>query len=230
MKKKMLIVALFVFLGSSTQALALSPFGPPKAGLDKGQYRIGLDYSYSEMELEFENGLWTEEIETSMVFANIGYGIFDRWEGFVRLGVAQVEAEYFEGGSEFADGVGTKVTLVDNDPISWGGIFQMGWFRGDDSIDGFEMEFDVYEIQIAFGPTYETENMRFYGGPFLHFVDGEYTEKFLGYSDSFDIEQKSTIGGFIGTQFDIVENTFFDVEFQFTGDAWALGLGIRKKF
>jgi hypothetical protein len=211
MEKKIWIVVLFVVLGSSTLALGLSPMGPPKAGLDKGQFGVGLSYTYGEMDLEFDSD--TEEVDTSMLFVDIGYGIMDQWEGFARLGFAKLEVDDWDGGNKFAYGFGTKVTLTEEEPTSWGGLFQIGWIEGDDS----GVEIDAYEIQIAVGPTYEADKMRIYGGPFLHFVDGDVEN-----GGSVDIEQESVFGGYVGAQFDVAENTAAGVELQFTGDAWGI--------
>lgn len=231
MEKKMWIVVLFVILGSSTLALGLSPMGPPKAGLAKGQYGIGLDYSFSKMDLEFNGD--TEEVETNMTFVNLGYGITEQFEGFVRLGIATAEIEVvdFDSGGEFAYGFGAKVTFAEKDSVSWGGLFQLTRFEADDNIIGIDVEIDAIEIQIAAGPTYEAENMRIYGGPFLHFVDGDGDATIFGWpAGSFDVEQESVFGGYIGAGFDIAEDSYLNVEFQFTGDAWAVGVGLGKKF
>ena len=229
---------LLVFAFCSVPSFGLSMMGPPKAGLDQGQYRIGLDYSHSEMDLEFSaSGIPSEtlEVETDMLFANLGYGLAETWEGFVRLGIASIEIDEFDGGGEFAYGFGTKATFTEQDAVSWGGLFQINWFEGDDSINGIDVDIDVYEIQIAIGPTYEAENIRIYGGPFLHLVDGdgkiEAVLPFFGLiSEDFDVEQKSEFGGYVGTQIDITENSNVNVEFQFTGDAWAIGAGIGWRY
>ena len=232
MEKKMWVAALVAVLASSTLALGLAPMGPPRASLNQGQSSAALDYSYSEMDLEFSGfgTTATEEVETNMLFANLGYGITEQCEGFARLGVATIEVEDFDSGSEFAYGLGTKLTLAEQDAVTWGALFQIGWFEGDDSIAGVDVEIDAYEIQIAAGLTYEAENMRIYGGPFLHFVDGDGNAEILGYSGSFDVEQESVFGGYIGAQMDTAKNSFLNVEAQFTGDAWALGFGIGGRF
>jgi hypothetical protein len=70
-----------------------------------------------------------------------------------------------------------------------------------------------------------------YGGPFLHFVDGDYDTDIsdLG-SLSFDMEHESEFGAYIGTQVDISTNSLFNIEAQFTGDAWVLSFGIGWRF
>ncbi|MBW8039197.1 MAG: hypothetical protein FVQ85_04275 [Planctomycetes bacterium] len=231
--EKKVIVVLLVFAFCSLPSFGLSLMGPPKAGLAEGQSSIGVDYSYSETKLKFSGfGITAiEEVETNMLFINLGYGITEQCEGFVRLGVADVKLEDFDGDSEFAYGFGTKVTFIDDENVSWGGLFQINWFQGDDNFSGVNVEIDAYEIQIAAGPTYEAENMRIYGGPFLHFVDGDGDADFFGYPlGSFDVEEESVFGGYIGAGFDIADDSYLNVEFQFTGDAWAVGVGLGKKF
>lgn len=239
--EKKIIVILLVF-AFCVPTFGLSPMGPPKAGLEKGQYSVGLNISHSEMDLEVSGygESWTEDVETNMLFANIGYGLAEKCEGFVRLGIATVEAEDFDGDGEFAYGFGAKLTFTEKDGVSWGGIFQIGWFEGEDTVTGFipgigvvtaDQDIDAYEIQIAVGPTYEAENVRIYGGPFLHILDGDYDADISGIgSFSFDIEQESVFGGYVGAQFDVAENSCANIEVQFTGDAWAISGGIGFGF
>jgi hypothetical protein len=183
---------------------------------------------------------WTADVEANMLFGNFGYGISDKWEGFVRLGFANVEAEDFDGDNEFAYGFGTKLTFAEQDAVTWGALFQIGWFEGEDTVTGFvpgygiltaDQEIHAYEIQVSVGPTYEAENIRIYGGPFLHFVDGDYDIDIAGVGSlSFDVEQESEFGAYIGTQVDIATNSSFNIEAQFTGDAWAFCTGIVWRF
>ena len=230
MEKKIIIILVAV-LCFSAPSFGLSFMGPPKASLNQGQFGVGVNYSYGEMDLEFDFPLGipseTEKAETSMIFADIGYGIVDQAEVFGRVGVVETEIDDFDSGFEFAYGFGTRITITEQDAITWGGLFQIGWLEGDDTVLGEDVEVDVYEIQIAVGPTYEAENVRIYGGPFLHLVDGDLEVMSI---DVADIEQESEIGGYIGGQFDLAENTNASVEFQFTADAWNISAGIGFGF
>ena len=233
--EKKVIVVLLVFAFCSVSSFGLSLMGPPKAELDEGQYRIGVDYSYSENNLDINASVTIDDVETNMVFANLGYGITEQWEGFVRLGVTRLKVEDFDGDGEFAYGFGAKVTLIEGEAIAGGGLFQIIWFETDNSESGIDIDIDAFEIQIAIGPTYEAENMRFYGGPFLHLFDGDgnlsgTVPGFGSVSGSFDIEQVSEFGGYVGTQIDIADNSAVNVELQFTGDAWAVGAGIGWRY
>jgi len=234
--EKKIIVMLIAVLCFSVPSFGLGFMGPPKAGLEQGQFGAGINYSYSKMDLEFAN-VATGEVQTNILAVDIGYGIMNQWEGFARLGFAKVEQDDigFDGGNKFTYGFGTKVTFIEQEPISWGGLLQINWFEGDDTISGFDVDFDAYEMQIAIGPTYEADSMRIYGGPFLHLVDGDLSASGVlpgwgAVSGSVDIEQESVFGGYIGAQFDLAENTTASVEVQFTGDAWAITGGIGWGF
>ena len=236
------VTIVIMLLALCSQAYALSFMGPPKAELNQGQYNLGIDYTFSEMDVEL-SGLgvsWTEEIEANMLFGTYSYGISDGWEGFARLGFANVEADDFDGDNEFAYGFGTKVTFSEQGAISWGALFQIGWFEGDETVTAFvpgfgvitaNQEIDAYEIQLSVGPTYEVDDLKIYGGPFLHFIDGDYDIDIVGGgSGSFDLEQESVFGGYIGISKDLTENANIGVEFQYTGDAQAIGVRYVHRF
>lgn len=244
--KNVAITTIVVLMCS--QAHGLTFMGPPKAELEQGQYSLGIDYSFSDVDAEVSGyGVsWTEDIKTNTLFFNLGYGIADGWEGFLRLGIADVEADDFNGDNEFVYGFGTKFTFSEQDAISWGTLLQIGWFSSNDSgtviteghtITG-KQEIDVYEIQIAIGPTYEVDDLKIYGGPFLHFISGDYdwsgtvTGPVINGSGSFswDIEEESVFGGYIGISKDLTENTNIGIEFQYTGDAQAIGVRYVLRF
>lgn len=245
MKKRMLLLGVVLMVAGlwSSAALALTTMGPPMAGLKQGQSGVGFDFSYSEMDVEV-SGLGISEtlddVESFAYLVNLSYGITDNWEAFIRLGLTDVEFEEFDGSSEFAYGFGTKVTFEQKDAVTWGGLFQMTWAKSDDSLTGYvpgygivtaDIEIDFYEIQIAVGPTYElNDTTSIYGGPFLHFINGDLDVSVLGVTGSLDVEQESVLGGYIGLTTEIAENTDLNLEFLFTGDAQAVGLRLVHKF
>jgi len=197
-----------------------------------------------------------KDFKSNMFFGRLGYGVSDNWEAFLRLGAADVKMQDgFDGGYGFAWGFGTKATFLKEDSVTWGGLFQVTWFNpGDDKLTDTETftvgegqvdvpisgkgEVDWWEIQIAVGPTWQTGNLCIYGGPFLHFLNGDYDEKLTGTlttpgdvisKATADIEQDSEFGGYVGAQWDLgtwIENASWSAEFQFTGDAWAFGTGM----
>ncbi len=274
-KKLLLVVVVFtVFALAGSAALALAPMGPPTAGLRACQFRAGADYSYSNTDMKVDWGdddsETIKDFKSNGFWANLGYGVADNWEAYIRFGFAngkisgddEEEDSGFSGDYGFAYGFGTKVTFLQQENLSWGALFQMGWLNTKDEtstteevVEGEiytlvtedESEIDVYEIQIAVGPTWKAaEGVSIYGGPFLHFIGGDvdWSETFTvfdedgvivpGYTEedsgSGNVKQKSIFGGYVGAQFDLSENASAFGEFQFTGSAWALGTGVGWKF
>jgi hypothetical protein len=240
---RLLIVAVILFLHGS--AYGLDYMGPPVAGLKKGQFKTGFDFALSEMDLEVKASGITgklRDVETSRYLWNLTYGLADWWEAFVRLGAGDTEASGgFDGDTEFAYGVGTKVTLAGDKTLNWGALFQIGWGQseGDYAQDlGFlipvsgDAELDWYEIQIAAGPTYDMEDWRLYGGVFLHYVEGDFEVEsdIVPFTFKLDVRQESVGGAYLGGRFDLRKNVTLDTEFQVTSDAWAFGLGLAYKF
>jgi len=238
MAKQML--AAVVVLSACGTVMALSPMGPPTASLEQGQFSLGGNYFYSEMDLDVDVLGTLDDAEVQFIGTTLSYGISEAWEVFVRLGVTDIEFEDWDSGSEFAYGFGTKVTFLEGDVVDWGVLFEMNWFEGEDDgtflLDTYTVsdpDIDGYEMQIAVGPTYKGDGMRVYGGPFLHFVDADLdftvVSPALG-GVSLDVEEESVFGGFVGTEFDIAENALFNIEGAFTADAWGVGFAVAWRF
>ena len=291
MEKKLLLVVVIVLVGlCGSVALALDPMGPPAAGLKQGQWSAGIDYSSSDMDLKVDgkyswyewgqNGSYWEDlgsgkfeekakgVKVNKIYANIGYGIMDNWDAFVRLGGANGDlgdsiedmGENFDSDYVFAYGFGTRVTFWQDADLKVGGLFQMSWANGlNDAEHGTYVEengsayveswamsgkVDLTEIQIAIGPTWTpSEGFSVYGGPFLHFVSGQFDAKF-SYTEgesynyvytetgksSGDITEDSCFGGYIGAQVQLGENACVSGEWMTTGDAEAFGVQGCVKF
>ena len=305
----MAVVVMVVGLCASS-ALALDPMGPPTAGLKAGQLSAGLDYAFSEADLEFdgkfdiygyeligpdwqplypcaiEDKLTFEAVEMHKAYLTIGYGIQDNWEAFLRIGGARAEAQkptraiyaemedngdyydvdIYEDGpchdfdSGFAVGLGTKATLYEEGALKIGVLGQASWtemdirvkYQGviDDDywgIDGLwavpvEGDLELWEIQIAVGATYElSPKFTVYGGPFFYMVDGDYDFKGegilegtvsgdIGVKGSYDVEEDSSFGGYVGAQIEVTDNAFFNAECILTGDGIGVGTGLAWKF
>jgi hypothetical protein len=204
------------------------------------------------------------DFKSNVILGRLGYGISDSWDAFVRLGAvdgqcdleqtfpdsARHEYKDFDGSFGLAWGFGTRATFWQDGEISWGGLFQMTWMEPDDSsissiISPGDLHYsgtadiDIREVQIAIGPTWRIEDSaRIYGGPFLHYVDGdldisgEIVDPGVGVEmkSSGDLEEKSQFGGYVGANFDVDENTSCFIEYQLTDDAWAIGLGAARRF
>ena len=203
-----------------------------------------------------------KDLESNIVLGRVSYGISDNWDAFLRLGVADakgdIEQTYpdgatpekfkgFDGGFGFAWGLGTKVTIWENENITWGGLLQMTWAEPDDGSISLssdteftgDAEIEFWEVQIAAGPTWRIDDsVSIYGGPFLHFVDGDLDisgettllDSRIGLEASGDIEEKSQFGGYVGASWEVNEGTSCFIECQFTGDAWGIGLGAAQRF
>ncbi len=206
-----------------------------------------------------------ESLTTNMVLVSLGFGISDSWDAFVSVGGADATDDITEelasgadgnkytgldGSFEVCYGIGSRVTFWEDGDITWGGLFQILWQNPDGSIDltvandptftlKGDAELDFWELQIAVGPTWEGDDFRVYGGPFLHIVDGDIDLDATGVDafaatwqveSSGEITEASQFGGYAGAQLDLDENTTANIEIQFTADAWAVGLGAIWRF
>ena len=136
-------------------------------------------------------------------------------------------------------GVGTKVTLQEDDTLTWGGLVQIQWAQldGDASGSGWsgDLELNTMQLQIAVGPSYDIyENCCIYGGPFWYYLEGEkkYDEKVGAPGDweEYDMSNCSDFGGFLGVQVDLNSDTVLNLEVQMTEDdeVMALSIGWRN--
>ena len=235
-------VAVVVACLLSSSAQALTALGPPRAGLDYKQLSAGFLFTSSEMDLKMSGyGLsWTAtDIKSTTYLSRLSVGLSYDWELYGLLGSCDLSADDYDGSSEFAGGFGTKFTVAEKDSVTWGGVFQMCSINSGGSISedvpGYglvtmDVDIQALDIQFAFGPTYTKGSFSIYGGPFLHFVDGDFDATLLGVPVTFDIEQESVFGGYVGGQYELTENTSWFGEFQFTGDAWAFGTGVIWRF
>jgi hypothetical protein len=143
-------------LGSSA-CFALDLMGPPASGVKQGQFHIGADYSYSQMDLELDAGRWVEYLDgvfndagdavpftlkdfrTARLYASFGYGIADNWDVFVRLGGTDAQfgdsiwqdQERFDSGAQMAIGGGVKATFYEEGNLRLGALLQASWAEFD---------------------------------------------------------------------------------------------------
>lgn len=207
-----------------------------------------------------------ENLQSNMFLGRIGAGVWENWDLFVRFGAIDAQDDIteelatgalgdqytdFDSSSGFIWGFGTRTTFYQEADTTWGGLLQITWAspdgsdiidKGDASFTG-DAEIDYWEVQIAIGPTVEFDSFRLYGGPFLHFVNGdlEISGKAVdsvtpgGPYDimveaEHDIREESQLGGYVGTQIYLDENSSLFTEIQFTDDAWGAGVGITWRF
>jgi len=261
----------FVLLVGRSAALALDPMGPPTAGLRQGQFEEGIEYSYGTMDLELNEGTWIEHLDgvfydagnaepltlknfkTNKAYFNLGYGIIDGLDAFLRLGATTAtfgdsiweDAEKFDNHADFTVGCGIKATFYEDDKLKLGGLFQANWAEFDGQLNAAHwaaadfVEMSITEIQVAVGPTYKlADNISIYGGPFFHFVVGDLDDEFSQVSEgslltskySWELDESLNFGGYIGAQVDIAEDLSFNIEYQQTESADALSVGFVWRF
>jgi opacity protein-like surface antigen len=253
MKKMLLMLAVISFCGSS--ALALSPMGPPSAGLQRKQFMAGADYSYSKMDIKLNHGrspgggpdLTMNNLKNHYVLANLGYGLRDNWELSFRIGGGAARDREPGGisfktasptlGNGYVIGFGTKATFIEDFNIKWGGLFQLLWAEADAraTAGGRSWTADVglWEIQLAAGPTYKlNEKASIYGGPFFHIIDGRFTASPRTGTGRirYSLDEGSVFGGYVGTEINVIDNAVFRVEYQHTAAADALGMSLLFRF
>jgi len=280
-KRNLFLVVVLLVVGlCGSAALALDPMGPPTAGLKTGQFSAGAEYSDSRMDIELENGNYLrtvyhlgdpitstsgeissfkiKHLKMHKVYANLGYGITDNWETFLRLGGMNTEfkgdffsdeSKTYNGDTGSAIGFGTKATFYEKGKLKLGGLFQMSWGSSKAKLSGIDwsesVELNIVEMQIAVGPTYQLrENVSIYGGPFWHFVNfcgsdlkgsrrvevDPSQDDFIIRETSYDIDDVSCFGGYIGTQIEIAKNTFYSIEYQHTATADAIAMSLIWRF
>jgi opacity protein-like surface antigen len=252
MKNRILILCIVLVVMCGSTALALDPMGPPASGLNQGQFSLGFEYSTSEVDLYREQSYSSSghsfDIETDKYFVRLGYGISEKTEGFVRLGLSDYEYErgtYPGSGSwkgdddAFAMGLGLKTTFSEDGNLKWGGLAQISWaeYSGSrknpnaSSEQSGSFETEITELQLAAGPTYTLmEGVSVYGGPFLHIVNGDHSHKHASGTGDYGVNEVTNFGAYIGAQVDLAANTALNIEYQDTGDAWALAGGVKISF
>lgn len=271
MMKKTIITSIGLLLLTTT-AFALDPFGPPVATLNKNQPIAGLEYLYSEMNLNTDSltvetplgnlqfpSAKIETIKMNKLYVNLISDVVsdDNYDVFLRVGIANASPDKNKNrenlaGSigdsdyDFTIGGGFRTTLYQSrdGKTRWGLLAQLSYasLNFDEkiySVNGSDVSLsanvDMLEIQLAAGPTYQLKDkISIYGGPFLHFVKGETELRGnvgeIPIQGSSDLEQCSELGGFIGLSTELAKNTKFNIEFQFTDDAQAVGFRFIRRF
>jgi hypothetical protein len=188
-------------------------------------------------------------------YATVGYGLSDSWETFLRMGAANADfgdsiwddGENFEGSIDFAVGGGIKATLYEEFYLSIGAVLQANWTKFDGTLEASHwaapdpVEISLAEIQFALGATYLwNSRVSFYGGPFIHFLMGDFEDTATVLDEdtsgirttkySWEINEGPLYGGYVGARIKIAEQFYFDIEFQHTQAAKALGGSLILRF
>jgi hypothetical protein len=258
MFRKKWIVVLLVFCSS---AFAISPVGPPKAGLETGQWSIGLDYAYSEIDFDID---WdypglpdskARNVKSNVFTSKFGYGVNSNFEIYGLLGMTDSGGNVSDDGGlidgklnfdsdyEFYGGFGTKLTLLEDEQVSWGLVYQMSFWEAEDNrlglvdltgygygIETVAADVDMFDILLAIGPTFEMGNWRVYGAPILYYCNGDIELETLGVNFLDGDINETLFGGYIGAEIDLAENSSVYAEYMLTEDSWLFGTGINWKF
>ncbi len=231
--------------------------GQPSVGIEYLYGNMDLETSTSTVGLA---DMDLNNIEINKISGVVGYGLFDSLEIFGRFGLAAIDvdssviadnpaASIGSSGFDFSIGGGARATIFEWKDISVGVLAQVSLVQLDGFDDyvgpdngqfGADMTFSISEltmteVQLAFGPTWNcTENVSIYGGPFLHFVDGDLDRDGVSFfpnaippeSETFDINERGVWGGYIGATvlFSKSPNINCNVEFQATGAGYGVAI------
>jgi hypothetical protein len=247
----------------STQALAFDYMGQTMSRLkDAGKSSAGIEYFWSNMEIDADSlsslGLTSDTIddfEISKTTGNLALGMGRGSEIFFRFGVTRADSDDDENWGGIPDKIGTsdevlvlgggaKWTLYEEEYFGWGILAQMSWSKYDFDGKSYSVgahsvtlspEFDIYEVQIATGPTVHiNKDLTVFGGPFLYFLNGD--ADFDGTIDgsaaaiSADLDEESLLGGYIGAELELGENSAISYEVQATSGSYGMGGQFVWKF
>jgi len=166
MKKTLVVMSVLFLAAMSVDVFAIGNIGPPTAELKAGQWSVGGDYAYSDIDLDASKMKHTnsagdpammisfefEDVKTNFYYATLGYGLTENLEVYGRLGIADIKGrerwpEYSaDWGSNFdndiAGGVGTRFTFYKQNKVRWGVTAQMNWI---------DTSWDRKETSIVYG-------------------------------------------------------------------------------
>ena len=275
-RKPQLAGAIIVLCICCSVSFALDPLGSASDKLQKGQFGIGVDYSISDMDFEAKGisnlaiynvtignliGIQSEKqclnldgVEVQKAYVNLGYGITDNLEAFLRLGAADADWRD-EGDTHFSFGLRTGVTFYKKDALKLSAMAQYSWAQSDfDSLPLTTVvggapypllmsgRLSMHEIQIAMGPTYElTDGISFYGGGFFHLMEGSLDLKGSATTvgipqfrydldSSYDMDQTSELGVYIGARIKATNDISYSIEYQHTSSADAIAMRLLWRF
>lgn len=191
------------------------------------------------------------------------YGISDRWDAYFFAGGHNRDSEASmygfcadaDFGTDFAFGCGTSVTLYQpSDPnVVWGASAQCSYTSAEGKLEPIGEPFGSFpsgdahlrslEVQCVVAPSWQcTEGVWLYGGPFAHWVSGEFRGSWTDvsvegpyrYVDIFEIDfdttQQCSVGGVIGCQWYVRPNMPIYAVYQHTegADLWGCGATWRR--
>ena len=146
----LLLIMFFAVCICNSQVYSMDVMGPAPAEQEAGGFNFGIEYSYTEMDLDLKDGYYTDlldgvlydwgdaqditmkDLQINRTYARFGYGITDDAEVYIRLGGMSArfedtiwqDSEEFSSDVEFAAGAGVKLTFYNQDNVKLGGLFQ----------------------------------------------------------------------------------------------------------
>jgi len=271
-----LVGAIIVLYFCCSASFALDPLGSASDKLRKGQFGIGVDYSISDMDLVAKGrgnlainnvttgsliGVQSEQlrldldgVEVHKAYANLGYGITNNLEAFLRLGAADADWRD-DGDTHFSFGLRTGITFYQKDAFQLSVLAQYGWVESEFGSLPFTTmvgstpyplvmsgRLTMHEVQIAMGPTYElTEGISLYGGGLFHFMDGSLDLKGSATTtgipqfrydldSSYDIDRVTELGVYIGARIEAANEISYSIEYQHTNSSHATAMRLLWRF
>ncbi len=225
-------------LSLASVSYALDPIGPSKALLGQGHWSLGVEYAYSEADVDASNventfpgpHIPTEPLTANRAYVNLRYGLCDQVDLFARAGAVTFDTpagwEAISGQPGFAWGLGAAATLYHTDRLDWGALAQFsgGKSTAESVVTGTDAHIEMYSIQIATGPTYQIkDDLAAYGGIFYYALNGE-MDTWLA---TWDLSEDSPVGLFAGLDWAVKEDAFLNVEVHYGETAFAVATGLR---
>lgn len=160
----------------NSRAFSMDVMGPPTAENEQGWFDVGIEYSYTQMDLDLHNGTYIDyldgafydwgdalditlkDLKINRTYARIGYGIADNAEIFLRLGGLNAkfgdsiweDSEEFDSDVEFAAGAGVKLTFYEENNLKLGGLFQFSTASFDGQLESPNwLTSDFVEVDMA---------------------------------------------------------------------------------
>jgi hypothetical protein len=268
--KRFFLFVLIAVLCICPSVLALDFMGPPVSEQNPGQFRVGIDYSSSSVDLNLKKGSYKRYLngvlsssgksgdfqinnfDASNINLDIGYGIDYSWEVFVKLGASSTKFDQdilgqgFNSGYTPSIGGGVKLSLYETYDFRLGALAQINWANYNSKITEPTAQdyakLDIKEIQVALGASYMlTEDFWLYGGPFYDKTMGDFFYLYSTINNegtaavqtteySYDIEQDSSFGGYLGVEWILSKDTAINAEYQFGSSAKAFGVNLVLRF
>jgi hypothetical protein len=236
--KKVILFAVVVLCAQPVWALRF--MGPPTTDIRGGQFGLGLDWSHSQFDIR-SNDLDLDtaaNVEANVYFTRLLFGIADGAEISGLVGLSDIEESEEDGLRSTNDvtwGAGLKLNFIESGSFGLGAAFQFTSLEGDDetAVGPFiaEGDLDAYLLELAVGASYKLHHVSLYGGPFVHFITGDFEGRVAGLREVIDVEQEeSKLGGYVGVSAELAADTSVSLEYQFTDDSYGIGVGIVHRF